>query len=355
MEYAVRQRGYRRWRGLGIAVAAGILWSGCSQSPAVYHLTGPTMGTTYSVKVLPREEGEDRAAELRKVIEDVLARIDIEMSTYRPDSELSRFNNHAEMTPFPVSPELAGVFAQARKVSEASGGAFDVTVGPLVDAWGFGPEGFAVQPPSDEELAKLHERIGYQKVEIDAEANTLRKLQPDVACDLSAIAPGFAADKVLDAITALGYTNLMVDVGGEIRAEGRNDRGQPWQIAIEKPLTNERAIERIVSLDGISLATSGDYRNYFEQDGVRMSHLIDPRTNKPIAHKLASASVLHKECALADGYATAMMVLGPEEGYEVAVRENLAVFFIIRDDAGGFVEKATPEFERLTGKNTPAS
>ncbi|MCC6697266.1 MAG: FAD:protein FMN transferase [Candidatus Hydrogenedentes bacterium] len=354
MEREVKQRANRRRRGLGVALAAGILWSGCSQSPVVYHLTGPTMGTTYSVKVLPKDVGEDRTAELRKTIEEVLARIDIEMSTYRPDSELSRFNHHAETTPFPVSAELAGVFAQARKISEASAGAFDVTVGPLVDAWGFGPEGFAVQPPSDEELARLHERIGYQKVEVNTEAKTLRKLQPDVACDLSAIAPGFAADRVLEAITALGYTDLMVDVGGEIRAQGRNDRGQSWQIAIEKPLTNERAIERIVSLDGISLATSGDYRNYFEQDGIRMSHLIDPRTNKPIAHKLASASVLHIECAMADGYATAMMVLGPEEGYEVALREGLAVFFIIRDDAGGFVEKATPEFERLTGENTPA-
>jgi FAD:protein FMN transferase len=204
MEYEVRQRGNRTRRSFGIALAAGLLCIGCSPSPGIYHLSGPTMGTTYSVKALPKEEGEDRKAELQKLIEDELASIDLGMSNYRPDSELSRFNKHAETTPFPVSADVLRVFQQSKQISEASGGAFDVTVGPLVDAWGFGPEGFAEQPPADEELARLHERIGYQKLEIDAGASTLRKLQPDVECDLSAIAPGFAADKVFEAITGLG-------------------------------------------------------------------------------------------------------------------------------------------------------
>lgn len=331
-----------------LAIAAG-----CERPPAVYHITGPTMGTSYSVKVLPKA-GEDEGAreEVARVVEQQLDLVNGLMSTYQEDSELSRFNQWASTEPFTLSEETFRVFQLAHSISMATNGAFDVTVGPLVNAWGFGPEGFPQEPPSDETLEALHQRVGFDKIVLDEATHTARKLQPDVYADLSAIAKGFGVDCVYDALRDLGYENVMVEVGGEVRASGHNDSGKPWQIAIEKPEIDIRAIERVIPLNGLSLATSGDYRNYMEQDGVRMSHIIDPRTNRPIAHKLASASVFTKECAVADGYATAMMVLGADEGYEVAVREGLAVLFIVRADDGAFIEKATPACEGIVG---PAS
>jgi thiamine biosynthesis lipoprotein len=325
--------------------------AGCERAPVVYHITGPTMGTVFSVKVLPQEPGEDRGDELSRVVKEQLDVVNAKMSTYVDDSELSRFNQASSTEPFPVSEDTFRVFQLARDISESTNGAFDVTVGPLVNAWGFGPEGYAVEPPAAERLQAIHQLVGYDKLELDPERKSIQKREPGMYADLSAIAKGYGTDKVFEAIRALGYENVMVEVGGEVRAIGHNDRGQPWQIAIEKPISEGRAVERIVALDDLSMATSGDYRNYVERDGMRMSHLIDPRTNRPIAHNLASASVFHKECAVADGYATAMMVLGVEEGYDIAVREGLAVLFIARNADGTFEEKATPEFERLVPPN----
>ncbi len=339
---------------MAVAVVAIAVAAGCERPPAVYHITGPTMGTTFSVKVLPKANEEEGASEhIARVVKQQLDLVNALMSTYQDDSELSRFNQWASTEPFELSEETFHVLQLAHTISEATNGAFDVTVGPLVNAWGFGPAGYAVEPPSPEALEALHQRVGFTKIELDEGNQAARKLQPDVYADLSAIAKGFGVDCVYEALRDLGYENLMVEVGGEVRAAGHNDRGTPWQIAIEKPVTEERAIERIIPLDGVALATSGDYRNYMEQDGARLSHIIDPRTNRPIAHKLASASVIHKECAVADGYATAMMVLGAEEGYEVAVREGLAVLFIIRADDGTFTERATPAFEQQFGAASP--
>lgn len=328
-------------------LAALVMVAGCERAPSVYHITGPTMGTVFSVKVLPQEPGEDRGEELARVIQEQIDSVNAKMSTYQDDSELSRFNQSTSTDPVSLSEDTFQVFELAHEISVATNGAFDVTVGPLVNAWGFGPGGFAIEPPSPEQLQALHERVGYDKLELDPRAKTIRKRQADVYADLSAIAKGYGVDKVFEALRALGYENIMVEVGGEVRALGHNDSGRVWQIGIERPVSEQRAIERIVPLDGLAMATSGDYRNYVEQNGVRMSHIIDPRTNRPITHKLASASVLHRECAVADGYATAMMVLGPEEAYETAVREDLAVLLIVRNDDGSFAEKATPAFERL--------
>lgn len=338
---------------MAVAIVAIAVASGCERPPAVYHITGPTMGTTFSVKVLPKANEEGASERIARVVKEQLDLVNALMSTYQDDSELSRFNQWASTEPFELSEETFRVFQLAHSISVATNGAFDVTVGPLVNAWGFGPEGYAVEPPSPEELEALHQRVGFNKIELDETRRTARKLQPDVYADLSAIAKGFGVDRVYQALRDLGYENLMVEVGGEVRAAGHNDRGTAWQIAIEKPVTEERAIERIIPLDGVALATSGDYRNYLEHDGARLSHIIDPRTNRPIAHKLASASVIHKECAVADGYATAMMVLGAEEGYEVAVREGLAVLFIVRAEDGMFTEKATPAFEQQFGATSP--
>jgi len=292
------------------------------------------------------------ARHVMPAIQAQLDLVDERMSTYRPDSELSRFNQSTETTPFRISPETLEVFRIAQAVSEASGGAFDVTVGPLVNAWGFGPEEGRQEGPSEAELAALRERVGYRNLEIDEAALTIRKALPDIYCDLGAVAKGYAVDRVAQALDRLEIHNYMVEVGGEIRTRG-SKAGEPWRIGIEEPVTGRRAIRKVLKMPvaGLAMATSGDYRNYIEIGGVRLSHTIDPRTSRPIAHGLASASVLHDTCAMADAYATALMVLGPEKGYTLAVEHGLAALFIIREAPDRFAEKATPAFKQLSAVN----
>lgn len=313
--------------------------------------TGGTMGTSYTVKAVPSAaNGPDMdavAEAIRAALEDVNAK----MSTYRPDSELSRFNSLQSTEPFPVSAETIAVFALAHEVSERSGGAFDVTVGPLVNLWGFGPEERGERPPTDDLVAALRERVGYRNVVADPESNTLRKTRPDIYCDLSAIAKGYGVDQAARALEAAGVTDYMVEVGGEVRTRGLNAHGNPWRIGIERPDTADRTVELVVPLRDKSLATSGDYRNYYEEDGVRLSHTIDPRTGRPIRHALASVTVIADDCAVADAYATALMVLGPEQGMALAKQLNLAAFFILRTPEGTHEERSTPTFDTLLAKN----
>lgn len=317
-------------------------------SDNVYLLAGETMGTTYNVKVvLPPGSKSDAVDKAKTAVDAALEKVNALMSTWRPDSELSRFNQFSETTPFKVSPETIEVFELSQAVSEASSGTFDITVGPLVNAWGFGPDDRTLTGPSEAELAALRERVGYRNLTIDPAALTLRKARPDIYCDLSAVAKGYGVDCVAKTLEGLGLHDYMVEVGGEVRTRGTKN-GASWRIAIERPLIGGRDIERVVAMPvaGLSMATSGDYRNYYEVDGVRLSHTIDPRTGRPITHNLASASVLCATCAEADAYATALMVLGPDEGFALACKLDLAALLIIREAPDQFVEKATPAFQR---------
>lgn len=322
--------------------------SGClpaATSPKVF--TGQTMGTTYTVKVAdPLEDAARRG--LNTAIAQALEDVDAKMSTYRADSELSRFNRHSSTEPFQVSAETAEVFRIAQEVSRQSDGAFDITVGHLVNAWGFGP----LKPdrePDDATIARLREKIGYQYLEA-LDGDRLRKQHPSVYCDLSAVAKGYGVDRVAAELDRRGIANYMIEVGGEVRTKGNNAAGTPWRIGIERPAAGERDVQRIISLGDKSLATSGDYRNFTMRNGVRLSHTIDPQTGRPITHGLASVSVIHRDCAWADAYATAIMVLGPEKGYAFSVEHNLPAYLIIHDGEAGFAEKSTPAFETYTAR-----
>jgi thiamine biosynthesis lipoprotein len=307
------------------------------------------MGTYYAVQVVAGELDEPAQEELRAAIEAELEGVNARMSTWLPDSELSRFNRHADVTPFELSAPTLEVLETAREVSARTGGAFDVTVGPLVDAWGFGPGDREPPAMAPEEVRRLLDRIGWQKLEVDPAAGTVAKARPDLAVDLSAIAKGYAVDRVSERLAALGHGDHWVEVGGEVRAGGSSARGEPWRLGIERPRLAPGAVQRIVPISDLAVATSGDYRNYREVGGVRFSHIIDPRTGWPIRHRLASVSVFHPRCAVADALATAMMVLGEEEGEELARAEGLAVFFLVREGEE-FVERGTPEFWRLAGE-----
>ncbi len=335
-----------------LTIATAFLLSSClggGSEPAreTYAFRGGTMGTYYAVKVAAVEGlSEARLAEVRTVIEGELEDVNAKMSTWIEDSELSRFNRHRETEPFEVSAATLEVVAAALEVAELTGGAYDVTIGPLVDAWGFGA-GEDLLDLSDDEIRRVAESVGYAMLEVDPEARTLRKRRPDLHCDLSSIAKGYAVDRVAAALLAQGFADVWAEVGGEVRATGRNAEGRVWRLGIERPELEPGALQRILPLDGAAVATSGDYRNYRQRDGARISHIIDPRSGLPVRHRLASVSVVHQNCMTADALATGLMVLGPKEGWEMAMREELAVLFLVREGEG-YSERMTPAFEALT-------
>ena len=317
---------------------------GCAQVPEEVLLQGPTMGTYYRVRVVA-EAGDQDA--IQGLAEERLDAVDRAMSTYREDSEVSRFNRLGAGESLVFSEETWAVLELAWRVREESGGAFDPTVGPLVDAWGFGAPGRNAEPTpvADDRLAEMRGSIG--AIELLSQERRVLKLEDGAALDLSAIAKGWATDRVSEALSHAGFANHLVEVGGEVRTAGHSPAGDAWRIAIERPPVRatdsppsapedrtQSGLQRILPFFDGSLATSGDYRNYWERDGVRYSHTIDPRTGGPVEHALASASVLHTSCALADAYATVLMVLGPEDGLEWADENGIgALLLIYRGDS----------------------
>lgn len=307
------------------------------------------MGTTFRVTIVADDLSAVEGA-LPGLIEDELAAVNHAANNYQGDTEITAFNRHASAAPMPISSPFVEVMSIAQEVSSLSGGAFDVTVTPLLEAWGFGPRGEPdAPPPSPEVLAALAERVGWQKLRLDPASGTLAKTHPGVVIDLSAIAPGYAADRIAAALERRQVLRYYIDVGGEIRTRGQNPKGQPWRVGIERPAADRGdapALLEIVSPGDGALATSGDYRSYREIDGRRISHTIDPRTRAPIAHGLASVTVVHHDAAHADALATALNVLGPDEGMALAEREHLAVMMIVRD-GDGFRTRSTPAFDAL--------
>lgn len=337
-----------------LLVALSSSLAGCGPPPArrLVERGGETMGSTWSVKlvdVAAHLTGED-IDEIHQAARDLLQRIDTLMSTWDPGSELSRFNASRSTAPFSVAPETADVFRHALSLSADTGGAFDVTVAPIVEAWGFGAAAARPPPPPDAaRLAALLERTGMKYLRLDRDGRSVQKLRPDVACDFSALAPGYAADRVAALLDARGVGDFLVDVGGEMVARGRNASGRPWQVAIERPDSDGAALSRVVPLTDAAMATSGDYRNYREIDGRRVAHIVDPRSGQPVRHRLASATVVDREAVRADALATALMVLGPEEGMALAERLGVAALLLVRRDDGTFEERRSARMNVVLG------
>jgi len=311
-----------------------------SSTDPLVTISGSTMGTYYRVTVasLPASVNE---GDLKMVIADRLEKINSLMSTYVEDSEVSRFNQSAETEWFPVSKETATVVIEALHVYELSEGAFDITVGPLVDLWGFGSQKKERKIPSHSSIESALEKTGSKHLRARLSPPALKKEIREIQIDLSAIAKGYAVDSVAESLVELGMNDYLVDIGGEMLAGGQKADSTPWKIAIESPTADKREIEKVMGLENQSIATSGDYRNYFEVEGQRYSHEIDPRTGQPIGHRLVSVSVLTSSCMRADALATALIVMGEEKGESLAESENLAVYFILKKDEGFGVWKST--------------
>lgn len=294
-------------------------------------LQGSTMGTTYTIRYHTKQDGE-KHPNMQLLIDDELNRVNQQMSTYLKDSEISRFNESRSTDWFPVSADTANVVDLSLQISTISGGAFDVTVGPLVNLWGFGPDKTREAIPSSADIEATKAAVGFEKLSVQLSPPALKKSMPELQVDLSAIAKGHGVDRVAELFRKHGISDFFIEIGGEIYANGTRLDGQPWQVGIEAPFANTQSIQTVVGLTGAAMATSGDYRNFFEVNGQKFSHTIDPSSGFPVTHQLASASVVSENCALADAIATCMMVLGPENGLRLAESENWAVLLMQRDE-----------------------
>ena len=334
-------------RAQGVALATPFLsLVGCSEADPVRSLGGQTMGTSYSIKLAALPPDIDADA-LAVEIDGILETVNRQMSTYRPDSELSRFNAAPAGIQMPISQDTRLVIDEALRVSRLTGGAFDPTIGQVIDLWGFGPDGSRENPPSAGDIAAARATVGFVGVETATAAGTenptVSKLDSGIRLDLSGVAKGFGVDKVAAHLETRGIVDYLVEVGGELRGSGHGLEGRSWKVGIEKPTTLPGDLQRVVELNGAGLATSGDYRLFFEHDGRRYSHIIDPATGRPVDHDLVSVTVVAATTMEADALSTSLLVLGPEAGIQLAEKHGIAAYFIA-GQGGSFDDWASPAF-----------
>jgi thiamine biosynthesis lipoprotein len=332
-----------------LAVAAPLLTLlGCDEfdsSSDRVSFWGVTMGTTYRVAItggldLPKHD------RLQQMVETVLETINGQMSTYRAASELSKFNGVGQASWFDVSPQIAGVVATALEISRLSDGAFDATIGPLVNLWGFGPYKQTARAPSQDQITSALENTGHHHLHVNSLQTAIRKRRPDLHVDLSGIGKGFAVDQVAEVLAGAGAKNFLVDIGGDMIVRRHSPAQAPWRIGIEQPTTTVGNIRRVINIGDGAVATSGNYRNFFEAGGSRFSHIIDPRSGAPVKHNLASVTVIAPSTEEADGWSTALMVLGADDGFELAKKLGLSAFFITRT-GNRLVDRSTSDFQRF--------
>lgn len=317
----------------------------CNAEREALELRGGTMGTSYNIVALPAGKTIDEQA-LEGAIRTTLADVNNQMSNWDANSEISRVNAAPAGETHRLSAALARVMQSAESVHRASDGRFDVTVGPLIDAWGFGSGAASPHVPADEVIAAAMQVSGQDRV-LTLSGSDLTKSEAGTEIYLSAIGKGFGVDRVADVLRGFGLTDFMVEIGGDLYASGHNANGTPWQIGIESPVSGDRALHSVANVSGLGMATSGDYRNFFESGDTRYSHIIDPATGRPILHRTVSATVLTENAMLADAWATAMLVLGRARGLEIAEAEGLAVSFIDREPGQGFVTRQSSRYAAL--------
>lgn len=327
-------------KSLGLLISASILVA-CQQSD-FETVKGPTMGTFYQVKYLPATKD---TGTLKADIDQLLKDINQQMSTYINDSELSRLNQTQSTQCLPVSSPLLEVLSEAKRVHTLSEGAFDPTLGPLIEIWGFDKKETNETIPDANSIQQGIAQLSFKQTSVNREESCVSKGRPATQINLSAIAKGYAVDSIAELLeTTYQVEHYLVDIGGEVKLKGNSPRNTAWNIAIEAPNHQQRGVQRIINPGNRGVATSGDYRNYFEKAGKRYSHTINPQTGYPITHNLASVTVVHRSTMTADALATAFLVLGEEQTIKFAERENIAVFMIIKTPEG-FKEVFSPSFK----------
>ncbi|HGW6024071.1 TPA: FAD:protein FMN transferase ApbE [Klebsiella quasipneumoniae] len=331
-------------------LGACVLFSGCDSAttPATPASTatvldGKTMGTFWRVSVIGVNEAKAQA--LRAKVQAQLDADDRLLSTWKNDSALMRFNHAADTRPWPVSEAMADIVTLSLRIGAKTDGAMDITVGPLVNLWGFGPDKQPVATPDAQAIAAAKARTGLQHLQVINQSGRqfLQKDIPDLFVDLSTVGEGYAADHLAHLMEQEGISRYLVSVGGALVSRGMNGEGKPWRVAIQKPTDRENAVQAIVDINGHGISTSGSYRNYYELDGKRISHVIDPQTGQPITHKLVSVTVIAPTALEADGWDTGLMVLGPEKAQQVVREQGLAVYMIVKEGEG-FKTWMSPQF-----------
>ena len=327
----------------------------CNQSNQIqqYLISGNTMGTTYHIKVISKPLNDKFISNIKSALDSSLVRVNQQMSTYIPDSEISRFNQHNSTEGFKVSDEFAKVLDEALEVHKLSSGAFDITVNPLVNLWGFGSQSKKKILPSESDIKNTLRRIGSQHI-IFKNKNTIAKNIPDLEIDLSAIAKGYGVDVTTQVLDGFNLDRYMVEIGGEVFVKGKNYYDENWRIGIDKPKYlafpgNE--LQDTLSITNVAVATSGDYRNYFEYQDKIYSHTINPKTGRPVTHNLASVTVIAPNCMKADAIATAVLVLGVEQGLKLLESiDNVEGYLIARKGGNQFEVYGTSDFQKYLSK-----
>ena len=337
------------WKTFGLAPLLLAL-SACAPAPRAHSLVGRTMGTTYSIRIADSPLGRRALQQLQDDVDAVLAEVNRQMSTYQTDSEIARFNRAGANEPMAVSPDFLRVVRHGLALAEATGGAFDPTVGALVNLWGFGPDGAISHRPAPEQIEAARQSVGFRHLSISAD-NQIAKDIPGLKLDLSAIAKGFGVDQVAALFRARRLENFLVEIGGETLGAGHNAEGEPWRVGVQRPDLDSAgapALQGVLHLTGgRAVATSGDYQNFFrDENGDLQAHIIDPRTAAPARHAVASVSVLAPDCLTADGLATALVVLGPDEGLRLlaSAYPGVEALFLLRHGENSCEEIATPGF-----------
>lgn len=336
----------RAWRARAALVVVLVASAaGCNGGPRVLVVAGPAQGTTYSVQVVtpPRALSQN---ELRAAMRAELDAVDVLVSTWRSDSIIALFNRAPAGEWFAVPSALAELAQQALTLTKTTGGAFDITLKPVLALWGFGPDGGPPRRPEAEALARALACTGAGQIAVRAQPPALRRARACTAVELAAIAQGYTVDRLAQRLRALGADRFLVEVGGELYASGRNAQGRPWQIGIERPWPGDQGVVQVIGVSGAGVSTSGDYRNHFVAGGRRYSHILDPATGRPVGHGLHSVTVVHPRTATADAYATALLVMGPERGPAFARAQGLAALFVSGAPGAATVTR-TPAFKAL--------
>ncbi|WP_145578647.1 FAD:protein FMN transferase ApbE [Yersinia alsatica] len=331
--------------GLLLSAVLGLL-TACNDTETRQQIDieGKTMGTFYSVKISGATPPNPH--QLQQEIDALLEQANDDISTYRQTSVLSRFNQYRGSEPQPIPRGMADIILQAQRIGRDTDGAMNITIGPLVNLWGFGPEKQPTRIPTQDQIDSARQQAGLQHLTLisDNRGEWLQKDLPDLYVDLSTMGEGYGVDLLVNLMMRKGITNYLVSVGGAVSSRGVNGQGQPWRVAIQKPTDQENAVQALVDLQGYSISTSGSYRNYFEQGGQRYSHVLDPATGRPINHRLVSATVIAATALEADGWDTGLMVLGTEKALRLAEKKGLAVYLITKTDQG-FTAVMTPQFK----------